>query len=540
MRIAATESLSKKRAIGPQMAFWLTIMIGLVSILTVIMPLLRYWALSSAYYDLGQYVTNYVLFAGNGEWGIALRSHAHPVMIVVGPIFAMAPAVETLLLQQSAVLLCGLFVYALLWQRLGAGDWRLGAVLAVLSISFWSAALLDYHFEHALLLAYVAFFLRLEAAGRWVRFELVLLALLVLSIKESFALTSAGLGLYLILAGRHRGTGFVILALSAGYFFAVISTLIPLFSDGRSTGELWHSAFAHLGQTPADVLRNLVMSPRVLVDSQIFTFRKMMYLCALFGPFLLVFWRVPLLALPALPHVAIAMLSLNTNHVYLANHYTIPVLVPCLVAAAYAASDRSDWGLPATWMERLPGQSLRRLSMILAFSGSAVALVLFGMSPVSRLFFTPTALGFDLSSYVPTARDIRLRELIDRHVPSDRALVVTMQNNLHTGRLSLRTNAFAFPDGVLSPVQVACHSAPEGMSTTVDAKCGRPGRRGSVLTDYVVLDLKRPWFIYDRPVGAGDDAAGRAEFLALKERLADSFERIVAEDGLEIWRRLTR
>ncbi|WP_342359595.1 DUF2079 domain-containing protein [Terrarubrum flagellatum] len=515
------------------------VIVGGAGVAAILMPILRYWALNSSYYDLGQYATNYAIAAIDGLWGISFRSHAHPVMLIFSPFVRAAPFVETLLLEQSLLLLAGVYAFGCLWRNLGAGAPEVGALLAICSLAFWSAAIFDYHFEHLLLLAYVIFFLRLECAGKFVDFELFAIAMVIAAIKESLALTSAGLGIYLILANRRPIAGTAILVGASVYFVAVTSAIIPFFSDGRQSGDLWREAFSYLGDTPRAMIYNIVFHPSLLAEAKILTPRKLVYLSAIFLPFLPALLRAPLLALPALPHVAIALLSRNANHTYLAHHYTIPVLVPFLVVAAYAIAGRRDWLILSFQSSESADSGAHSFAARTAFIGSYITLVLFGLSPVSRLFFSPSASSYNFAAYIPSERSARLRALIATHTPTDRRIVVSMQNNVHDGRLSLRTNALAFPDGVFEPVHVICQPPSESGVTLSDSNCSQPHKQGAVLADFVVLDLKRPWFVNDQLIAATDPESdrARAKFEALVTRLQTDFTLVVENDGFQIWRR---
>ncbi len=511
------------------------------------MPLLRYFALHTAYFDLGQYTTNYVMAVLDGHLEIIFRSHAHPVMLAVAPFFYAVPAVETLLVLQSLMLVAGIVLYGRLWQVLGDGTGVVGSALMAVSITVWSNDLFDYHFEHFLFVLYPLFFLRLEAKGRYCSVELIAIALAICCVKENYALTALGLGLYVAIARpQQRITGALIMVAAGAYFIAATMWIIPMFSEGRQSGDLWREAFSYLGNTPVEIAASVAQRPWVIVTETLSSTRKIIFLLAIVGPFAVTLWRAPLLLIPALPNLAIVLLSQSANHSYLANQYTAAVALPVLVAMAYAMAGRGFAAdvAPASAGGAGSARLVREPFLALAFGGSVAVLLLFGLAPGSRLFLSPSAWSFNAAAYLPTARDAMVRKAIADHVPADRSIVVASQNVLHTGRLSLRTHSLPFPQSVFTPLSVlksaalATHgsgAAPAAGAPPRRANAAEAAARGQVYADYVVLDLKRPWYIADRLAEPG--TAQGDEFMTLVGQLGQEFTLAFESDRLQIWRR---
>lgn len=506
--------------------------IGIVLFLLVVMPVLRYRALHSSFYDLGQYVTNYSGIAFDGLWSTAANTHLHLPMLVFAPIFRLAPSPVTLLLLQSASLIAGLFIYVRLWSLLGAGPTWIGAALYGLALPVWFSALADYHFEHLLFPLYGLYAIALLREPRSSPPVLMALAFAICGIKEIYALTAAMLGLLTATLPGRRRTGIAIFAMSAVYFVAATSFVIPAFTDGRPIGDLWGGAFGYLGATPGQMLMTLITRPWVVLEAGNIP-RKALFVTALALPFVYVVRGPWAWLLPAAPPAGIVLLSRSEAHIYLGHQYTVAVAIALMVAAAVT--------LPSM------AEPVRSRWSMLSLAATAIVLVLFGPAPVSRLFFSSGAWAFNSRAYLPAARDNRIRALIDEHVPTARSVVVAMQSSLHTARLSHRTHAIAFPQGIDTPINVMRRAAilTHG-SDTRRAPDGRSyaelAARGLVMADYVVLDRRRPWMIADRFCAWNSteicaDPPLRALYLANSERLARHFERLAEHDGFEIWRR---
>lgn len=509
-------------------------------VLICIMPQLRYAALHSAFYDLGQYTTNYMLATDWNFAGILLRGHAHLIMAVFVPLFKLLPHVETLLALQSLILISGIWLYSRLWSQLGAGTaysgWT-GSLVLVLSLSIWSSALFDYHFEHVLVPLYVLFFWRLETSGRWQNIGLIVLALAIAMTKESYALTSVGLGLYLLLSHRKGLVGCVIMALSLCYFLVVTMQVIPAFSDGLDSGQLWQRAFSYLGRTPLEMVTHVLTQPSRLIEANALTPAKLIYAGALLAPFLIALWRVPLMLVPALPSLAIAILSLEPNHSYLVNQYSVSVTMPVVMAFLYAMAGRRDWSAPIWHPTGTLLGDERKLILGFAVSGSLVCLLLFSPAPLSRLFWKQEAWSYHFSAYLPTQRDREIQTLIERHITADPDYAVSMQNTVHSDRLSLRYHALGFPQGVFEPARMLPAAAKRHQAVT-----GRLAPEGMIWVDYVVLDQKRPAYMDDRPVnmGIGKNENDEVILKTLYARLPQDFQQIADYDGFQIWQRQTK
>jgi len=116
-----------------------------------------------------------------------------------------------------------------------------------------------------------------------------------------------------------------------------------------------------------------------------------------------------------------------------------------------------------------------------------------------------------------------IRDAVMLYVPSDPTVSVCTQNSLNWGYLAHRNDYFAFPSGVIDPVQVPDH---EGFSLEGLFDFIRTGKvkvtRTPRFAEYVLLDLKRPWFINDqgctRETGdVGRLAVGELETLHLAD-----------------------
>jgi len=498
--------------------------VSVIAAALLVMPQLKYLALRTYVFDLGQYANfAYNVMYGDGP-AYAVRTHANLYLLPYGALYALVPSPATLLLVQSLVLIAGGWAYLVLWRQNG-GVWALWFVLlGGLSLSVWYNDLFDFHFEHLLFLLVPLFSI---VAGRETlrgRFPiLAALALAICAVKEVYALTAAALALF-GLGRRHPCQGIAIAVLCVAYFVVMTSWVIPSFTDGRTVGTIWNQAFGHLGQTPAEMVRTLTADPLSALGAIAGQGPKLAYAGMLLGSLAFVPLLAPMAALPALPALLLSLLSRNPNHVLVVHQYTAGVTAPLLVGFAAAVAS--------------PG---RRRTFVAGALAAALAaslglMVLRGPSPLSRPFWSDWSWSYQAAAYSPGQRDAWVRQMIEAHVPADPEIAVAAQNNLVTARLANRRHLFAFPEGVFEPLlQPGWTGGAAGGGTDY----GRPDVR--ILVDVVVLDLRRPWFFGDKGcdwLSGRCRAAGAAT--GIEELIAEVSNRwsvVFEQDDLLILRR---
>lgn len=410
----------------------------------------------------------------------------------------------------------------------GAGSPIEGALLYLLSISVWFSALFDFHFEH---LIFPIFFLGVLASRRRgivAHLTALTCGVFLCMVKEPYALMASGFGFYLILNRRWYFTGLLLIAVSVVYFLTVTQVIIPYYSGGQLSGALWSRAYGYLGNSVSDMILTIFSDPMRPIEAAMSS-RKVLYVLALGGAFGFVFVRAPTAIVPALPILALSLLSLNPNHSYLGNQYSVGVMAPLFAASANAL------GMAST--------EFRLLMKRVALCCSLIILVLFGPAPISRLFVQDATYSFGASAYLPTQRDGWVQRTIEQIVPADPRVVVSTQNSLVTRRLAVRFDLVAFPEGILSPFNSLESSKSGVFESVLAALSDSKGEAGVVkrTADWVVIDRKRATYLKDQDCGwrygVCADVDVQWRFNDLVANLDASFEKIFSMDGLEIYKR---
>lgn len=524
----------------------------------------RYVALSSNVADLGFFLNN--LTNVDNQWPRAFYGHVQPLMILWGIGFKALPS------DISPLVLVGLQVMALLGSVLVI--WRVFGVLPgaaiLLYYPLWASALFDFHFDHLAVPLLVVFFISCQFR----RFGWATLAAATLVfVKEPFALQAVACGLYFgWLAFHHRGSGVstrlvvfgVLLAFwGASWFYGSTHWLLPYFGDGGPSA-LQTGAFSWLGSSLSEMVWTLVSRPDRVLAEIVSTPGKLVYLAVIFG--LLAFLPLlrPAALVVALPLLMIAMLSRQDNYYGYANHYTAGVIVPAVVAfrdglpiaRGYFVSlvgwimskiDRYTFPKPkfsaSNKFFRLIVSNERQIFSMALFAWLLVGHWAFVSSPISRLFWSDKVWSYSWKAYVPTEREFMMKKAMLKYIPTDSNVSVTTQNTINWYHLSDRKVYLLFPLGVNTPHSMMDWSNRDlpGLWQYIRTGVIPPAITHARYADYVVLDLKRPWFVIDEGCdwlyGACHNNDMATKFLLLVDETRQRYSTVFERDGFMILKR---
>ncbi|MFJ5229950.1 DUF2079 domain-containing protein [Kitasatospora sp. NPDC088391] len=254
----------------------------------------RQWRIETTGFDLGIFEEAVRGYAGGGPPVVVLKGagfdllgdHFSPALVVLAPFYRLWPAAETLLVAQSVLFaLSALPVAALAGRRFGrvggvAAGWAYG-----LSWGLWRASQFDVH-EVALGVPLAAAATVALAERRWR--AAVCWALPLLLVKEDQGLLLAGVGGYVLLAGRRRALGAATVAAAVLGTALAVLVLVPA---ANPTGGYAYGSW--VGPDGGNPLARLL-----------FPAEKWGTVGALLAPTLLLALRSPLALLAVLPLAA--------------------------------------------------------------------------------------------------------------------------------------------------------------------------------------------------------------------------------------------
>lgn len=499
---------------------------GLFGFLAV-MSCLKYLALHSTVFDLGVFLSNLHSLHAAGQWWRAFLGHAQPLLPVYAQVYRLVPdqAAPLVLLTAQALVL------ALPALLAGRRHGMLAALAYALYFPVWTNGLFDFHLDH-LLIPVLYGFLAAATSGNIVL--AVILGLVPALVKEPYALTTVFCGLYLWLCQGRSRAGLGLVLFGSLYFYVTTALLVPFCTADSGLGAQ-SGAFAWLGGSPGAALTTMLTEPGKVLAVVLGVPGKWKYLLFLFGSLIFFPLLRPKLLLPAVPALALSLLSTNPSYYGWANHYTAGAAGVLFFAFCQVLG-------PVRILARQSGAGSGRVVVAL-FGWLALAHVLLAPSPVSRLFWTTDNFAFSSAAYEPTARDAGILSEILKSVPGDTAVPVVAQNTLNWGALAERLDYNSFPLGVFAPHPVRDLSGATWADFWTFVRTRKPPDLPvrTWQARYVLLDLTRPWFVLDRGCefiqGACRDEDVAREFNVLVIKARQELETVFDQGGFLILRR---
>jgi uncharacterized membrane protein len=415
-----------------------------------------------------------------GEQLVRLAAHADPILVLLTPLWLVAPHPLTIAGVQIVAVAAGALPVLWLGRRhLVSEGAAVCVALAYLTYPWvvWTAADAMHPVTLAIpLLLYAIWFLDQD---RLAPFAVV--AALALLTGELVGLTVAALGVWYGLAHGRRLVGAVIVGLATAWSAFAVLVVVPAFLGGPS---VYYSQYDAVGGSPRGVVRTAFTDPGAIVAA-LTTRDDVTNLVFLAAPLLGLFALAPGLAAVALPQLLVNGLSGRPTMTDPRFHY-IAGVVPFLVAAAVLGLGR----LSPAWRVRC---AALLLSVCVAW------LVVAGPVPTS-----PVQEKVARSVRLP-ADHLRAVEAAIGLVPDDAAVTATNSVGAH---VSARRYVYTAP--VLGT---------------------GPGR-----ADWAVLDMWNSW-MPNGPNG-GSTYPGRLE--AFRQRLERSprWEKVFDREDVVVFRRV--
>lgn len=280
----------------------------------------------------------------------------------LAPLYRLLPSVYTLYAAQIAIVALGaLPLYLLAKDRLGRVPGLAAAALYLLYTPVEYGSLYEIRFR-IMGMAWLAFILLfVERRRYWALLPFIVLAL---SCRLDTTVAVFMAGLYALLRRRPWYYGVTLMAAGLGWYLAMTQGIIPALSTRDSYMFLEH--YGHLGSTPIEVLLSPFTRPLVVVQT-VFQPGKIQYLLQLGAPFLFLFVFCPPALLPALPLLALNLLSTRANQFDVYHHYQ-GMVTPFLLAGTILTWEwLSHWEGPA-WLRAWRVQALaNRVRLITLF-----------------------------------------------------------------------------------------------------------------------------------------------------------------------------
>jgi len=418
---------------------------------------------------------------------IFLGEHVMLTQLLWLPLYALWPSMEWISILNAFLVAAGVFpIWGLARRNWGDGRALCFPLLYLLQPALhFAVAEVNYNtyrYETVLipLVLFGAYYLERE---RW--FLAALFGAMVLLSREDMALVLAAAGVYVAWRKKRVLAGIAMIAVSIGYLWICLHLVIPHFNTAASHVDT--RVFQGLGDSPGEILRNLVTRPGLFWDRIVHP-DNALYLCYLLLPLGLLCFGHPALALIGTPIVGVCMLTAGVQASIYFHYQNAPFAL--LVAAAPLGGAR----LAEVLSNRLRWESARTQVLLLTFaiSGAVFATIVGSKSPLSINFYAPRSSPFHYSALYQRTEHTRLLDRIERMIPRESKVAASIFAGTH---FTHHRACLRFPESY--------HAA-----------------------DFVVVDMKARW-----------SKGSRQEMQLYGEQGLPGFELILVEDGVFVFRR---
>jgi uncharacterized membrane protein len=283
-----------------------------------------------------------------GEQIVRLASHVDPILVLLAPLWIVAPSPLTLAAVQIVACVLGALPVFWLGRRHLSSD-RAAALLAIVYLAYPWLAWTALDAVHPVTLAiplflYAIWFLD---SRRLVGFAVC--AGLALMTGELMGLALAALGVWYWLARGERRVGLTVAGAGVAWTLVCLEVVIPAFRGGQSP---FYGRYESVGGSPLGLLKTTFTDPGAIV-SALTTNADLSYVLWLSVPLMGAFLLAPGLAAVALPQLVLNGLS-DWSTTTDARHQYVAAVIPFLVAASVLG------------VARLPVERRVRVAMLMA------------------------------------------------------------------------------------------------------------------------------------------------------------------------------
>ena len=376
--------------------------------------------------------------------------HFEPILFPVSLLYVFWPDPKTLLVIQTLVVASGAFPAFWLGRLRLRNEWA-GVAIALLYLLYPAqqfALVSDFHavtFTAALLLFTLYFMYTRRTV--W----LFIFAILSMACKEEIPVLIALYGLWSILLQHRLRSGLALMVLAIGW----VGLTLLIFHFFSPTGHpLLASRYAYLGNSPVQIVRNIVLHPVSILKQHVLEHNHNFYIRLLLNPAGYLPLLAPWVFVLALPSLALNLLSSDQNMYsgfFQYNAEIVPVLIFSTIEALVCIIWLVQWVLNHVRLSRGKSQESSNPPVRTGSMHRWVSPVLLVVLLAYVLFSTvkadafnsnmPLGQGFHWPSTQITAHTKLAQHFIDM-IPRDAS--VSAQSSL-VPHLSERPSVYLFP-----------------------------------------------------------------------------------------------
>jgi uncharacterized membrane protein len=369
--------------------FWGIFALTLLPLL--IAHLFRHWGLLTHGYDVG--FVNQPLFYPFAEapmWCVLctgksyLAEHLTLSFYLLAPITSLFKSDELIIVLQFLIVVIPCLILIFKGPLKEFKDlWPMALIIIVSHRSLRNGLIFDFREDQ---IAFMGFLLTCILIHKHKYFYSLIPLLIAVASKENMALIAPFLCFPLIFDKNLNASqkkryllSFIIISFSFLWLWGTFSKVMPYFAGGAQTQSVILLRLPGLGSTPLEIIQNAIFNPLPLLSfifESIFSFEHFKYLLILLLPTCLFTWRAWPWMIPAIPGIAMNLISAVPNQRTMLFHYDF-----CILPFIFFACVK---GMSLTPKEKLK----KNAWAIILF-----CLILIGRPPTQKLYdYAPTML----------------------------------------------------------------------------------------------------------------------------------------------------
>lgn len=513
-------------------------LIYIVLLLTlIILVFIRIYSGSTYIADLGFFLNNFSNVTD--QWQRAFYGHVQPLMLLIGIVYEYIPinlsAYFLIAIQTIGIL----FGCHLVYKNFG----HVPGIVMLLYTPLWSVSLFDFHLDFLLIPLLALFFIYIKNNEIVKAFFTVIL---IMFVKEPYALEAIGCGIYMIIYGsnnlrifsninRLKICGFFTIILGFIFFSINMNIVVPSFSMGVESFAISGDAYSWMGSGYLDIIIYILSSPIEIFLKIITNYAKLKYLFILFGSLAFIPLLNPLPIVICLPILLISLLSNNPGYYDYTAHYSAGLIIPLIVSFSGGLKKINEFNITR--------YNMKILYLVIAFT-ILMTHIIFGFSPISRLFWSEKIDRFNFRNYINNSRNEMIYKQTLLNIPNNRNLIVSAQNNINNSYLAHRSHLILYPMGVFGPYKYPDWGRGNFLSKInyyLEFKKNN-NLIQNLYADYVLIDLKKNKYLGDKSCifiyNKCTDLILENEFNESLELIKLKYKEIYSNDGFIIYKRV--
>lgn len=413
--------------------------LGIIFLLSqIVLNLLKYYNLNTDVSDFGGF-QNLLWNIGNDYSYITFLfgGHFYPSLLFYLLFYKLLPYAETLIVLQSLGITLGLVPLYLLARDVL--DDRYALTVSLMYVLFpynWFVSLYPFHPDHLAIPLGILLFYFLQKDNLK---GMILTSLFLTTCRELFFFSASFFFVFYAIHKRRYKIGFGLAIIFFLMGILYVDYITPLIHPKWGTIVKDHPAIGYLGTNMHEIIMNILTRPLIVLE-QVLKLEKVLTISGFFGFFLLIPLISPFALTPALPALAMALLSRMPQYYLMIFHYSAGATP--FVFGAFVL------GLKRLRSYLIKGKRTFNLLRYVLILNSMIVFIAYFIF-FSIIKYT----DYNIEVFNITKRSLVIREAIHKYIPTNPQISLSVTTDTNLNRLVNRELLTYFPAGIIEPAK---------------------------------------------------------------------------------------